>query len=721
MASRAVTTRLGSLNSYRYSVDSYDSTKLGLGPLIYQYAGSAESGYAGPAAVTVARPFEQSTAIASAFPWAMQWQNNAAGEIDWVFMIDNSAAGTSPRKLNMYLYNRRTSVWTWQGFITTAFPSATTNYTSRGLRMTYDLEITGTVAVSGTAVTGTSTLFQTNKVCAGNRIGFGSTDPTQITTWYEISSIGSNTSITLVATAGTVTAGTAYVIEDLRAVLLETNNTTTSGGLYVVKGLQIAAFTTGGTAIAAASATDSVRAVYWIADASTITNTVAFGMGIEPKTSVSSQMVYVLDTTTTPTVFKYNIKAALTLTTGKDTTAFQFKTAAAAALSGTPTQLNNGRVATLSHGPHSGVPCLYFTTSTRIYAAPTAGITSGSTTWLANGSMATEQPPGSVNTFAASSLISSIEYASNIDKFVVPVNATTTPFRSYVTQYRTDGGPWDRVFGLDNRQIDQVAVDASTTPVPSMSGASYSAWAEAGLCYIATTGATAILNRVYALPFGADWEYTNLTNSYLVLPAMSTPEASKYTNVFISEDQVLGTGNTGKNLGLSTEPLRVSYRTSGITDDTGAWTLLDSTGVFSQDGATSIQLRVEFRTIGITCLPARVHGATVLYEDLGTDSHYQPSVANSDAAGKHFAWRFSTAFGSTVPALRVRLYDAVTGGLLLDDTTTASAYGLFEKSTNDGSSWGSYNTTDKASETTYIRYTPTSLGSGIKVRALLTQ
>lgn len=74
-----------------------------------------------------------------------------------------------------------------------------------------------------------------------------------------------------------------------------------------------------------------------------------------------------------------------------------------------------------------------------------------------------------------------------------------------------------------------------------------------------------------------------------------------------------------------------------------------------------------------------------------------------------------------MPTLRIRLYNAETDGLILDDTTTASASGTFEKSTDDGQNWGSYNTTDKGNETTYIRYTPTSLADDIKVRALLTQ
>ncbi|MEK7153549.1 MAG: hypothetical protein AAB834_06370, partial [Patescibacteria group bacterium] len=638
------------------------------------------------------------------FPWALRWQNDATAELDWIFLADNAAAAAT-RRINAYTFNRRTAVWTWKGFVTVTFPTATV-YTIRGMRMTYDLETTGTVGVSGTAVTGSSTQFSARKVCVGNRIGFGSTDPTQITTWYEISAIGSDTGITLSTTAGTIAGGTAYVIEDLRCVLATTNATTTNGGLHVIKGLNWNAFSNIGGTVPAAVSTDNIRACYWLADASTVTNTVSFGMGIAPKTSATSQFVYVLDTLANPIVFKYNIRAALSLTAGKDTATLSLKTGSGGVLVGAPGQNNNGRLATLSHGPHSGVETLYFTTATRLYAAPTAGITAASTTWLSAGTNATEVPPGGVNTFAAGGALASVEHMATIDKLIITQNATTTPLRSYVTQYRTDAGQWDRLWGNDTRQLDQTTADSTITPVATMSGGPYTVWGEGGLLYIATIGTAGGTNRLYALPFGADWEYTATTGSYLVLPAMDMSQASKITNIFANEVQVMG-GATGNNLGLNSEPYRMSYRTTGISDDSGSWTAVNSTGMISEDGASQIQLRIEFRTIGTLCLPARICGVGVVYEDLSTDGHYQPSVAFSSTTAKQFAWRFATAFGGTVPRLRIRLYDAVSGGLIDDDDSTTQV-GTWEKSTNDGGVWAGYNTTDKANETTYIRFTPES-------------
>jgi hypothetical protein len=74
----------------------------------------------------------------------------------------------------------------------------------------------GTASASGTAVTGTGTLWATTGgIKAGDEISFGSageTDPDA--TWFVVQSVGGETSITLIASAGTVADG-AYTIRRL--------------------------------------------------------------------------------------------------------------------------------------------------------------------------------------------------------------------------------------------------------------------------------------------------------------------------------------------------------------------------------------------------------------------------------------------------------------------------------------------------------------------------
>lgn len=689
---------------------SYDATKTNLGALIQQKTGVTEvEKFAGPMPIALARPMEASTAIASIYPHVLE----VSSDIHWIFLADNATAAAT-RRIVKYTYTISTGVFTWDGFITLTFPTAT-SHTIRGFRMTRDFYTTGTASVSGTSVTGSGTAWSDSLIAVGSRIGFGSTNPNSISTWYEISAIGSNTDITLTASGGTIADG-PYVIEELRAVVATTNATTTNGGLFVAKGLREAVFTVGGTNISAATTTDNLRAVYWLADASTVTNTISCGVALGDFDSWTQQYVYIIDgTTTTNRVYKYNIRASLSgLASGKSTSAFVLVTGAQTP-TGTCSQANNGRVGTLSHGPGSGVQSLYFATTTRVYRAALSGITSGNTAWHTDAMV--EVPPGGSVTYPLTSAMASVELAGSIDRIFVMTTGTAGA-RSYVTKYNTNSDPFDHIFLTDDKQYDQSTTDSDAATHPAINALPFSVWSESGIAYLARVSAAAATNQLYAIPIGAHWTYAGGTpQQRLITPSMPTTNAVVFSRVYVNEATMAGVGT----LGLATEPFRLYYRTSGIDDDSGSWTILNDTHDLTSVAPTSaIQFMFEFRILGTTCIPARIHSIAVLYEDNSTDSHYQPSVAQSSVASKIFAWRFSTAFGGTVPTLNIKLYHAVTGSLLDEDDSVTQA-GTWEKSTDGGDTWGAYNTTDKANETTYIRFTPASLGDDISVRALLTQ
>ena len=92
----------------------------------------------------------------------------------------------------------------------------------------YDVKTQGLVSVSGTAVSGlynpaNNTAANFNKYQKYASIGFGSTIENNISTWYEISSIGSSTALTLAGNAGT-SDNQYYVVKyDLRLQIQETS------------------------------------------------------------------------------------------------------------------------------------------------------------------------------------------------------------------------------------------------------------------------------------------------------------------------------------------------------------------------------------------------------------------------------------------------------------------------------------------------------------------
>jgi hypothetical protein len=690
------------------SIGSYDSTKTCLGTLIQQKTGATEADkFVGPLPLAVTRPMEASTPFACAFPSVVP----ISATKHWVFMAENSAAAAT-RRIAALEYDIPSNTFTQKGFINLNFVTNTGVKTIRGFRAVRTLHTTGTVAVSTTAVTGTSTQFATERIAAGARIGFGSTDPNAITTWYQISAIGSDTGITLTTSAGTIAGGTPYVIEELRFVLAITNATLTNGGLFLVKGCNIDLFSSSGLNIAEAATADNIRGIYWLADAATVTNTVSVGLGLDSTSTNTSHNVYVLNGTTTAQVYKYNIRASLTsIVAGKSVAGFLYSTGVSAALTGTLSTINNGRIVTCSHGPGSGVKCLYFVTTTRVYRIVEANILIGSTTFLADNM--TEVPPGNANTFITSSALQGIDYSDSIDRFIISTSGASGA-RVYMTTYQTSGSSFERVFLCETRQTD-AAVASDDTPIfPTISSTGFTVWSEVGIFYLCRSGLTSALNQLWAVPGGADWAYANTTDQVVITPSISTPNCNKLLRV-IAGSSLLDGANA---LTVSRSPYRLFYRTTGISDNSGSWTAVPETGTLAGT-ASNVQFKIEFRTLDLQCIPAKVYNLTVVYEDTSMDSHYQPSVTKSNAASRIFAARQTTAWGSAIPNLRVIIYNAATGSIVLDDDITASASGTWQYST-DGTTW---NTWSAGADTigNYIRYTATSLPDGIVARFTVVQ
>ena len=490
-----------------------------------------------------------------------------------------------------------------------------------------------------------------------------------------------------------------------------TNATVTNGGLFISKGIRPEIFTPGGTTIPAATTVDNIRAVYWLADAATVTNTTAAGSALGTRTSWTDQRVYVLNVTGAA-VFVYNFRAALTLTAGKDTTTNIIKTGNQT-VTGTLSQANNGRVGTLSHGPGNGIESLYFTTTTRIYRSDISSITNGSTTWQSDTMV--EIPPGGTTTYLASGAMTSCEISTGIDRLVITTSGAAG-VRSYVTKYNTSSDPFDHIFLVDDKQQDQSTSDSGGVPHPAILASPFSVWPENGILYLARVGTTAAINQLYTLPIGSHWTFAINNNELLITPKFDISDSSKLYNIYINDIERLGTDT----FSLATEPYRVYYRTSGISDNSGSWNLLDDSGDLSGVNGTEIQFAISFKVIGTTCIPSRIMGLSLIYEDQSTDGHYQPSVANSSITSNIFAWRQSILWGSNIPNMRIRLYNATTGSLILDDNVTSSSFGTWEYSSDNGSSWNAWLDTEDTVGN-YIRYTASSLPGGVRIKALLTQ
>lgn len=390
--------------------------------------------------------------------------------------------------------------------------------------------------------------------------------------------------------------------------------------------------------------------------------------------------------------------------------------------------INNGIVATMKHGPGANLPYFYFVSVSRLYCAAISKIGAGHTAWVDLADRRQEIPPGGVNVIPATGAMMNIQNIDSIDRFIITTYAANAAYRQYVTRYpegnNTYNQPFDHVFGIDDKQQDQSLL--SVQGAIHFNSGSQLLTCDAGsngMVHIVKGNTAATLNQMYALPFGAHWTYAYTTSpanhQRIITPSIATVGCVKFDQVLVMDEEFIGTGE----LRLSPEAFRVYYRTTNITADaTSSWVLLGYDGDLSAVAAAeAIQFMFEFYTIGATCLPARLFKVIVTYEDGATDSHYRLSSGLSSIEDKIFVWHFVAPFGGTVPNLKIQLYNAETGALLLTDTTADSANGTWIKSIDGGITPIAYDNNDRTNDTTYIGYGPNSLADDIIVRAVLTQ
>lgn len=689
---------------------AYDATTINRGKHTGQFnlgAGQLDK-FVGPAPLGVANFGESPLAMPSAFVHPVKIND----DLFWIFGSD-AATAAATRRVQLWTWVPSTNTYTFVGFIVLTFPT-TGNVTTRGLRAILENYTTGTVGVSGTAVTGSGTDFTTQ--CVGSRIGFGSTDPNAITTWYSITAIGSATGLTLGSSAGTISAGTPYVIQDLMIVHANTNATTTNGGLFVAKGLRFEDFAPAGNTIPAATTVDKIKAVYWLRDAATVTNTVIGGCALGDRTSWSEQYVYACDGAgTVLKLFRYNIRAALTPSAGAFTlTGSDMVVTGSQAVTGNISQANNGRVATLAHGAGSGVPSLYLFTASRILRVPLSAVVAGSTTFVAD-SMS-EVPPGSTNTNLSTAGFTSLDVAGSLDKLVITGGASLGAI--YVTDYYTGGQQIDRRAGSLTTQTPSSLRDTDSPIFVHSVGSNVPfVWVEDGwLFYVYTQAATATINALTAYPLAADWEFQADVPNRIICPKIqlgATP--AKLYRVLINCVENIG----DSTMGVAPDAYRLKVRTSGIDDNSGAWTDVPPDGDLSGLGTpSSVQFAFEFRTAGVIMLPARILSLALLYETADAlPSQYRWNFGDFNAGNGTFAWVQVALFGATPGVHTINVYRADTDALVLTQASSGTTNGTFEYW--NGSAWDSGIGSDTVGRRR--RFVPTaSLPSGVDLYATIT-
>lgn len=648
----------------------YNSSKVSIGSMFT----SLSNGSISVQPVAVARPYSAgAVSVPVSVGCAVSYSNN----IDYIFGADSSAAAAT-RRIALYKYFKQSGVLDCMGFLTLNFPTAATAYTIRGLQASYNPYNKGFVNVVGWAVTGTNTTWLSDGMCVGSRIGFGTVDSSLITKWFEITAVFSDTAIGINTVIDyPLAANSVYCIDDLKLLIAMTNANLAFSGLHIVKGLRFESFAINSSNFGISSLTtlDNQKSTYLLDNFPASTST-ACGVDLEPFNSWQSQSAYMLSGTTTPRIFKYNIRAPLTaISTGVSTSAFLYSTGLQA-VSGTVSQYGNGRLATVQHGPGLATSSFYYATTSNIYRANLIGITSSTVTW--NSDTMIENPPGTSSTYSLSTTMNTVDYMPGSDRFLIYTTSASST-RNYVTRFGVNT-EFSGIFAVDAKQIDsQVSfLDIIPSGINATISATNFSYTSGNMTYVFRDWPAGSVGNIYTYNFTSDFGADQVAGNsqFIITPVFNCPGNVMFDSVYVNIQRSYNTNLYNQN---PPEPIKTWYRTSGFANNTGIWTSVPVGGILSSIGiSTLIQFKVALRTIGNYCYPNRIYAVGLNYEnsaDLPSylNWNYSDSLSTSGTVG--FIQNY---YYGGVPNLQIDYFNSATNVNILTQTGVATTNGSFQ-------------------------------------------
>jgi hypothetical protein len=555
--------------------------------------------------------------------------------------------------------------------------------------------------------------------------------------------------ITLNSSAGVFSAGTPYVIEDLKIFLQRTTS-----GTHMIQGISKDDFTISPTSIPTPSFNykglskgryniqDNAYLVSNGFQGTNVNTPNAKDLRVLEKENDNTQYLYVMQNV--GRISRLNVKNSLITQLGTNTVGIlRYSTENQLLVTGNGVIASSGvavngfasgkfTIGTMQSGSVLGMKSI-FLDNNGIVQTPISGLTNEGVQLY---SYMPEVPPGSTTTYTAAGNVGRVYYMSKIDKIIV-LNSSSTA-KSYITKYELNqlqptlvstlysrdtydelayNNSFDTTFLFNGGQLQGNTSSSLAPKYPDTLGTGFFGSVENGVLHLCRSLNT-IQNNLYAIPMGCESLYVDYSNNVFITPKIVLPNAIAITGLFVNSLKQYGS----YPFAIPPEPIVIHYRTTGITVNTGTWTEFTDVQSLNDDiicdgvlNSIDIQFRFSYKVAGNTCLTNKIYGFSLAYEDDRTDSHYSPSVSKSSLSNRTFAWRQEQLWNSSIPDLRIRLYNATNSNIVFYDTVLTSASGTWEYSTDNGVTWLPWSSSADAVGN-YIRYVADFIPVGIKLR-----
>jgi hypothetical protein len=591
-------------------------------------------------------------------------------EINWFFGIRHD---TAPRTIGFYSHNKKTNKKTYIGDLTITAPDSDSR-TMRDFTVSLHRYNAGYASLSGTSVTGINTAWLQSRFAAGSRIGFGSKNPEFVQRWLEISSINSDTSISLLSNFFSDSyTNIPYVIEEIRFVIPFYNNTRGYSEIHLFKGINYFDFTQL-RAVDKVLADDNRKGYYRLTETTNIFS--IGGIALEPQISNTEHNLYVLSYLSSPAntvvIHKYNIRASLTVSNNLSSSAFLFK-CGGTFVTGSGMWPKALSYAVPNYHPYKNRPVLIMLNSNAYTFIPVENIYDGNVDIY-------ESPQESLLPITSDGVNRwvdqnyDIAYDSTIDRFLVLWDAHTYgkyPSLGQINQYNFEE---TKLYISSNYPSLPIMPEGIVEHINFAFG-NFRCRTCDGWYYLMRENGSFFNNTIFITPISGHWLYADQTKNFVILPKIKIDKFNTLKKLNIRSVNFYG----NERYGVPAEPLRYYIRTRGIDDDAGAWKYVDSHGDISDIINTGeLQIKIETHMFALAGLTKKIYGYSLEYDEPsllpdGVSWNYEDSNTVTGAVGF-----IQNKLNNSVPSFKISYYRKSDQKLIFTQSTSNSSNGYFQ-------------------------------------------
>jgi len=267
----------------------------------------------------------------------------------------------------------------------------------------------------------------------------------------------------------------------------------------------------------------------------------------------------------------------------------------------------NGQYLIPKHGPYKNIPCIGFYSSGYLYLIKESNITENNIYLIEHSASIGFVRPNQGQTFTEYGRLNGYAHDNFLDRSIFGGSTYYSLKISIAKISQYDSLAETSLYAMNNINDSYLkpanlpsAITQTDGNIRSVNGWLYK-----------TNGSNLWDNLLHAIPIKNHWVFTDRFKNYCLSPIVYLEKNVILRKIHLSENNIFGDGT----LGVSPDPLKIYVRNYGIEDDTGRWTLIDSTGYLNQIQNTGkLQVRFDSSVTLHHGLPKRIYGFSLEFD-----------------------------------------------------------------------------------------------------------